>query len=435
VNKLKAIFTNKDVLKKMGITILILLAFRILVWVPIPLIDVQNLTGFIKQNEFLAILNNFSGQALGNLSIMAMGISPYITASIVIQLLQMDIIPILKEWGEQGEAGKQKINRLTRIVALILAFIQSLVLLLGLGAARGGALIPSILEPKMIHYIYMALVMTAGTAVAIFIGDLITKYGIGNGTSMLIVAGIVTSLPAMVTQLWALYIKPPAGEALDIFLFILIMVLNVAVLIGVTYLELAKRKIPIQYANVRAGRGRTDSNLPIKLNTAGVIPVIFASTILSIPLSMVGMTNQSTSSGAGYWLNQIFNYQNPIGFVLYMVLIMLFAFFYSFLMFNPESVAENLSKSNAYIPGIRPGEDTTNYISRLLFKITVLGTVYLMILAALPIVTTIIFGFKGTVAQSVTIGGTSLIIVVGVALETVNQIITQSTEQEYKRLF
>ena len=297
MNKLKAIFTNKDVLKKMGITILILLAFRILVWVPIPLIDVQNLTGFIKQNEFLAILNNFSGQALGNLSIMAMGISPYITASIVIQLLQMDIIPILKEWGEQGEAGKQKINRLTRIVALILAFIQSLVLLLGLGAARGGALIPRILEPKIIHYIYMALVMTAGTAVAIFIGDLITKYGIGNGTSMLIVAGIVTSLPAMVTQLWTLYIKPPAGEALDIFLFILIMVLNVAVLIGVTYLELAKRKIPIQYANVRAGRGKTDSNLPIKLNTAGVIPVIFASTILSIPLSMVGMTNQSTSSG------------------------------------------------------------------------------------------------------------------------------------------
>lgn len=434
MNKLKAIFTNKDVLKKMGITILILLAFRILIWVPIPLIDVQNLTGFIKQNEFLAILNNFSGQALGNLSIMAMGISPYITASIVIQLLQMDIIPILKEWGEQGEAGKQKINRLTRIVALILAFIQSLVLLLGLGAARGGALIPNILEPKMIHYIYMALVMTAGTAVAIFIGDLITKYGIGNGTSMLIVAGIVTSLPAMVTQLWTLYITE-GGKALDIFLFILIMVLNVAVLIGVTYLELAKRKIPIQYANVRAGRGKTDSNLPIKLNTAGVIPVIFASTILSIPLSIVGMTNQSTSSGAGYWLNQIFSYQNPIGFVLYMVLIMLFAFFYSFLMFNPESVAENLSKSNAYIPGIRPGEDTTNYISRLLFKITVLGTVYLMILAALPIVTTIIFGFKGTVAQSVTIGGTSLIIVVGVALETVNQIITQSTEQEYKRLF
>ena len=365
---------------------------------------------------------------------MGMGISPYITDCIVFHLLQMVFIQLLKEWGEQGEAGKQKINRLTRIVALILAFIQSLVLLLGLGAARGGALIPRILEPSIVHYIYMSLIITAGTAIAIFIGDLITKYGIGNGTSMLIVAGIVTSLPAMVTQLWTLYIKPPAGEALDIFLFILIMVLNVAVLIGVTYLELAKEN-SIQYANVRAGRGKTDSNLPIKLNTAGVIPVIFASTILSIPLSILGMMDDSSSeSGVGYWLSQIFNYQNPIGFVLYMVLIMLFAFFYSFLMFNPESVAENLSKSNAYIPGIRPGEDTTNYISRLLFKITVLGTVYLMILAALPIVTTIIFGFKGTVAQSVTIG-TSLIIVVGVALETVNQIITQSTEQEYKRLF
>lgn len=434
MNKLKAIFTNKNVLKRLGITILILLAFRILIWIPIPLIDVDNLTGFIKQNEFLSILNNFSGQALGNLSIMAMGISPYITASIVIQLLQMDIVPVLKEWSEQGEAGKQKINRLTRIVAVILAFIQSMVLLLGLGAARGGALIPSILEPKVIHYIYMSLIITAGTAIAIFIGDLITKYGIGNGTSMLIVAGIVTSLPAMVTQLWTLYITQ-GGKGLDIFLFIIIMLLNVAVLVAVTYLELAKRKIPIQYANVRAGRGKTDSNLPIKLNTAGVIPVIFASTILSIPLSIIGMTNKSTSSGIGYWLNQIFSYQNPIGFVLYMTLIMLFSFFYSFLMFNPESVSDNLSKSNAYIPGVRPGEDTTNYISRLLFKITLLGTIYLMILAALPIVTTVMFGFKGTVAQSVTIGGTSLIIVVGVALETTNQIITQSTEQEYKRLF
>lgn len=433
MNKIKAIFTNKDVLKRLGLTIIILLVFRILIWIPIPLIDVQNLTGFIKHNEFLAILNNFSGQALGNLSIMAMGISPYITASIVVQLLQMDIVPFLKEWGEQGEAGQQKLNRLTRVVALFLSFIQAMVLLLGLGSAAGGALIPSILEPSVIHYIYMSLVITAGTAIAIFIGDLITKYGVGNGTSMLIVAGIVTSLPAMVTQLWTLYITQ--GSGVDTLWFILLMLLNVAVLIGVTYLELAKRKIPIQYANVRAGRGRTDSNLPIKLNTAGVIPVIFASTILSIPLSIIGMMNKTTESGIGYWLNQIFSYQNPIGFVLYMTLILLFAFFYSFLMFNPESVSDNLSKSNAYIPGIRPGEDTSNYISRLLFKITLLGTVYLMILAAMPIVTTIIFGFEGTVAQSVTIGGTSLIIVVGVALETTNQIITQSTEQEYGTMF
>lgn len=434
MNKLKAVFTNKRILNKIGITIVILFLFRILTWIPIPLIDTQHLTDFIIHNEFLAILNNFSGGALGNLSIMAMGISPYITASIVIQLLQMDIVPVLKEWSEQGEAGKQKINRLTRIVALILAFIQALVLLLGLGAARGGALIPNILEPSSIHYIYMALVITAGTGIAIYIGDLITKYGIGNGTSMLIVAGIVTSLPSMITVLWNKYIIT-GGTGLDIFLFILIITLFVAIIIAVTYLELAKRKIPIQYANVRAGRGRTDSNLPIKLNTAGVIPVIFASTILSIPLSVVGMMNKSTGSGIGYWFDQIFNYQNPLGFVIYMVLILIFAFFYSFLMFNPESVSENLSKSNAFIPGIRPGEDTTNYISRLLFKISLLGTVYLMILAAMPIITTVIFNFQGIEAQSITLGGTSLIILVGVALETSNQIITQATEQEYKGLF
>ena len=198
------------------------------------------MTDFIVHNEFLAILNNFSGGALGNLSIMAMGISPYITASIVIQLLQMDIVPVLKEWNEQGEAGKQKTNRLTRVVALILAFIQALVLLLGLGAARGGALIPTILEPSAIHYIH-GVSYRCWYRIAIYIGDLITKYGIGNGTSMLIVVGIVTSLPSMVTVLWNKYIVT-GGAGLDIFLFILIMVLNVGILIAVTYLELAKRK-------------------------------------------------------------------------------------------------------------------------------------------------------------------------------------------------
>ncbi len=434
MNKVKAIFTSKDVLIKIAITIGILFLFRILTWVPIPLIDTAHLTDFITKNEFLAILNNFSGGALGNLSIMAMGVSPYITASIVVQLLQMDIVPFLKEWGEQGEAGQQKINRLTRAMALILAFIQALVLLLGLGTVRGGAIIPNILEPSAFHYIYMALVVTAGTAIAIWIADLITKYGMGNGTSMLIVAGIVTSLPSMVTVMWNKYITM-SDKGVDTFLFILILFLYLAIVVAVTYLELAKRKIPIQYANTRAGRGKTDSNLPIKLNTAGVIPVIFASTILSIPLSLVGMMNKDTSTGIGYWFDQIFNYRNPLGFVIYMVLILVFSFFYSFLMFNPESVSENLSKSNSYIPGVRPGEDTTNYISKLLFKITLLGTVYLMILAALPILTTLIFGFQGVEAQSITLGGTSLIILVGVALETSNQIITQSTEQEYEGLF
>lgn len=431
--RIKAIFSNVQLLKRIGITLALLFIFRITTWIPIPLIDTSSISEFISGNDFLAILNNFTGNALGRFSIMAMGISPYITASIVVQMLQMDIVPVLKEWSEQGETGKQKLNKLTRILGLVLAFVQSLVLLLGLGVA-GSEFLPDILSPSPILYIYMSLVVTAGAAFAMYIADLITRKGIGNGTSLLIVAGIITSLPSMITLLWGKYITNGNG-GWDIVLFIAVILIYLAVLLGVTFLELAKRRIPIQYANRQAGQGKTNSDLPIKLNTAGVIPVIFASTILSIPLSISGMFGLNTSSSLGSWLDQIFNYQQPIGFVLYIGLIVVFTFFYSFLMLNPEKVAENLSKSNAYIPGVRPGLDTQNYIAKLMFKITLLGTVYLVILAAMPIVTAIIFGFNSQESQAIVLGGTSLLIVVGVAIETTNQVETEANNQEYKGIF
>jgi preprotein translocase subunit SecY len=431
--RIKAIFSNVQLLKRIGITLALLFIFRITTWIPIPLIDTSSISEFISGNDFLAILNNFTGNALGRFSIMAMGISPYITASIVVQMLQMDIVPVLKEWSEQGETGKQKLNKLTRILGLVLAFVQSLVLLLGLGVA-GSEFLPDILSPSPILYIYMSLVVTAGAAFAMYIADLITRKGIGNGTSLLIVAGIITSLPSMITLLWGKYITSGNG-GWDIVLFIAVILIYLAVLLGVTFLELAKRRIPIQYANRQAGQGKTNSDLPIKLNTAGVIPVIFASTILSIPLSISGMFGLNTSSSLGSWLDQIFNYQQPIGFVLYIGLIVVFTFFYSFLMLNPEKVADNLSKSNAYIPGVRPGLDTQNYIARLMFKITLLGTVYLVILAAMPIVTAIVFGFNSQESQAIVLGGTSLLIVVGVAIETTNQVETQANNQEYKGIF
>jgi preprotein translocase subunit SecY len=431
--RIKAIFSNVQLLKRIGITLALLFIFRITTWIPIPLIDTSSISEFISGNDFLAILNNFTGNALGRFSIMAMGISPYITASIVVQMLQMDIVPVLKEWSEQGETGKQKLNKLTRILGLVLAFVQSLVLLLGLGVA-GSEFLPDILSPSPILYIYMSLVVTAGTAFAMYIADLITRKGIGNGTSFLIVAGIITSLPSMATLLWGKYITNGNG-GWDIVLFITVILIYLAVLLGVTFLELAKRRIPIQYANRQSGQGKTTSDLPIKLNTAGVIPVIFASTILSIPLSISGMFGLNTSSSLGSWLDQIFNYQQPIGFVLYIGLIVVFTFFYSFLMLNPEKVADNLSKSNAYIPGVRPGLDTQNYIAKLMFKITLLGTVYLVILAAMPIVTAIVFGFNSQESQAIVLGGTSLLIVVGVAMETTNQIETEANNQEYKGIF
>ena len=232
---LRAIFSNTKLLAKIGITILILFIFRFLMWVPIPLVDTQGIQNVIDSG-FIAILNNFSGGALGRFSLMAMGISPYITASIVVQLLQMDIIPILKEWSEQGENGKRKLNRLTRILGLVLSFIQGMIFVLGM---RYSIADPGIMDGPLV-YIFIALMVTAGTAIAMWLADLITRYGIGNGGSMLIVAGIIPSLPAMITALWNKYIKP--GGGLNIFLFILVIVLFLGILIAVTYLELAKER-------------------------------------------------------------------------------------------------------------------------------------------------------------------------------------------------
>lgn len=382
--------------------------------------------------SFVAILNNFSGQALERFSIMALGISPYITASIAVQMLQM-VIPQFKEWSEQGETGKQKLNKITRYAALAMAFIQGFALIIGI-SVNGSVIIPSIEASvveqfRYVFYIYMALVMMGGTALAIWLGDLITKKGVGNGVSLLIVAGIVTSLPAMWTTLWTKYIVGgPSGW--DVVFFILIILLYFAILFGVVYIQIATRKIPVQYAN---RQGKSDSNIPMKINSASVIPVIFAQTILSIPLSIIGFSGASNNLTA--WIENIFSSQKPIGFILFVILIVIFSFFYSFLTINPEKIANNLSKSNAYIPGVRPGEDTKDFVAKLLFKITVIGTVYLVVLAVMPIITAIVFGFQGTEAQAITLGGTSLLIIVGVAIETTQQVETDAAQAEYTGIF
>lgn len=429
LNRIKLILNNGKLMKRIGFTLLVLLVYKVGTYIPIPLLNVDSLQDFIRGNGFLEILNTFTGDALGRFSILALGISPYITASIVIQLLQMDIVPILKEWSEQGETGKQKINQVTRYAAVILAFIQGMALLLGLSSSPENPLQLGVDNvPVAVAYIYMSLIIAAGTAFMMWLADLITKKGIGNGTSMLIVAGILTSLPSMMIILWNKYIGIPSVNFWSIATFILVVLLYVGILIGVVYLELAKRRIPIQYAN---RQGKSDSNIPIKLNSAGVIPVIFASTILSVPMSIVGFTGASANSGLGYWINQVFNYTNPLGFMIYVILIYVFTFFYAFLTINPEKIADNLQKSNAYIPGVRPGLDTQNFIGRLLFKITLIGATYLALLAIIPIITARVFNFTAQEASAVTIGGTSLLIIVGVAIETTKQVEADANERQY----
>ena len=436
--------------KKLVIMLLItfglLIVFRLGAFITLPYIHSDILEQAAGQIDF-GFLDVFTGGALSSYSVLCLGISPYITSSIVVQLLQMDILPRFNELAEEGEEGKQKLNQYTRYIALGLAFVQSLTLVIGIHANYHGGLFVAndfLDEFPVFVYIYVSLVATAGTAFCLWLSELITAKGFGNGSSMLIVAGILATFPQMFVELIQQLITNEATK--NIFVFVITMLMFVAVIVFIVFMEAAQRKIPIQYANRPAAasfRGRSDSNIPIKLNSASVIPVIFASTLMSLPATIIQIAQLGTEKNTlGYWLNQIFATTstvttdagatnvtiNVIGFLLYIVLIVVFSFFYSFLQLNPEKMSENLQKQNAYVPGVRPGDETAGYISRVLFKMTVVGATYLTIVAILPIVMTVIFDLPA----SAQIGGTSLIIVVGVAIESWKQLKQAKQEKQYR---
>ena len=433
--------------KKLAIMLLItfglLIVFRLGAFITLPYVNSEILAGSAAGNNLgidFGFLDVFTGGALSSFSILCLGISPYITSSIVVQLLQMDILPRFKELAEEGEEGRQKLNQYTRYIALGLAFVQALTITIGIQANYQGALFEAndfVNDYLVVVYIYAALVATAGTAFCLWLSELITAKGFGNGSSMLIVAGILATFPQMFADLITNLIQV---EKPKILIFIITMIMFIAVIVFIVFMEAAQRKIPIQYANRPAAasfRGKSDSNIPIKLNSASVIPVIFASTLMSLPAAVIQIAQMDTTKGVGYWLNQIFTTTssgangvsiNIIGFLLYIILIVVFSFFYSFLQLNPEKMSENLQKQNAYIPGVRPGDETAGYISRVLFKMTVVGATYLTIVAILPIIMTVLFDLPA----SAQIGGTSLIIVVGVAIESWKQIKQTNQEKQYR---
>ncbi|MGD9910057.1 MAG: preprotein translocase subunit SecY, partial [Candidatus Izemoplasmatales bacterium] len=386
---LKKILKNKEVLKKIGFTLLAFLVFKLLTYVTMPLINAASLTDLFNNSGFLGIVNSISGNALSNYSIIALGISPYITASIVIQMLQMDIIPVLKEWGEEGEVGRQKISRLTRYTAMGLAFIQALAMTFAFHSQQSSLFEFGVSDWATANghnlwflvYFYIAVVLTAGTAFTIWLADQITLRGIGNGSSMLIVAGIIISFPQTIASLVQYYITDPNGAMTTVsgvqgqwqgyVLFGVSILMFIIVLVGVTFMQDAQRKVPIQYANRPASSklaGKSESNIPIKINTAGVIPVVFSSIILSLPMTIANYITIGSSTVSN-WLSQIFTYTEPIGFAFYVILIVVFSFFYSFILIKPEQTAENLQKQNAYIPGVRPGNETEAYITKTLFRV------------------------------------------------------------------
>lgn len=411
----KQIFSpkNKDLQKRIAFTFFVLFIFMLGTTVVVPVIDKENLLGNIKGFD---LFNIIGGGALEKFSIFALGVSPYITASIIIQLLQMDIVPYLSDLKDQGQVGRDKINKITRVTGIILAFVQGY--LFAIYQIKG---------LSAIQYMEIATIFTAGTAAVLWMGDQITQKGIGNGISLIIMAGIVASMPNMFSIAWTNLIKigGTSGSAMGILSFIAYILVYIFVIVGIIYTQLAERRIPIQYSNrTSSAYGGEKSYIPIKLNTASVVPVIFASAIIGIP-SLVAEVIKNEKF-ANFITNYI-AYTSYTGFLLYMVLIFVFGYFYTLLELNPDEMAENLDKNRSYIPGITPGDATSNHLKYVITRITVFGTLGLMVIAALPI----LFSKVSNLSSSVTIGGTGLLIVVGVALETYKQLESSIVSRSY----
>jgi preprotein translocase subunit SecY len=415
-----------DIRRKILFTLLMLVIFRIGTFIPAPNVNASVLDTASSQSVF-GILNTFGGGALKKFSIFAMGIMPYITASIIIQLLQMDVVPKFTEWSKQGDAGRRKLAQFTRYFTVVLGFIEGIGMSYGFNNLAGGQLVTN---PGIGTYLLIATVLTAGTSFLMWLGEQITAHGVGNGISIIIFAGIVAQIPTTVNQIYIQEFQNAGPQLFIRIVTVLLIVLAVvAVVVGVIFIDQAKRKIPIQYAKrVVAGRnpvGGQSTHMPLKVNAAGVIPVIFAISFIVTPRTIASFfpTNQVT-----IWIQKVFDYTQPIGMVLYAILIIAFTYFYAFIQVNPEQAAENLQKQSGYIPGIRPGKSTQEYLTRVLYRLTFVGSIFLAIVAVLPV----IFIQIANLPQTAQIGGTSLLIVVGVALETMRQLEAQLVKRHYK---
>jgi len=412
---IKQIFNanNKDLRKKIGFTLMALFIFKLGTTIVVPVID-KNALG-VNSLGFLQLLNVMGGGALEKFSIFSLGVMPYITASIIMQLLEMDIIPYFSELSKEGYTGRAKLNMYTRIFGIILAFVQGYIF--SFNYVSGAS---------VMTYVECATILTAGTAFLLWIGDRITEKGIGNGISLLIMAGILSSLPTMFYQAWTEMVGNSVA-VMGIVKFVIFVIVYFAIVVGIVYEELAERRIPIQYANRSAGTMMGNSNyIPFKLNSASVIPVIFASALITIPSVIAALIKNTNFTN---FVNNYINYTSVTGFILYIAVIILFSYFYTFLELKPDEMVENLQKNGGYIPGVRPGDETLKFIKSTLYRLTFVGSIGLSILAALPI----IFGNLTNLSSSVTIGGTGLLIVVGVALETYKQMESLLVTRSYTR--
>ncbi len=415
--KFKDIFAkrNKDLRKRILFTLGALAVFIIGTNVRIP--GTQKITGDLG---FLELLNVIGGGAIKNSSIFALGVMPYISASIVIQLLQMDIIPYFSDLAKEGYAGRRKLNRITRYIGIFVAFIQGVALAISLLGADAGTF----------EYIRISIILTAGTAFLLWIGDQITQKGIGNGLSLIIMSGIVVSIPYMMEEAFKTFVLGNDNLFIGIISFIVFLAVYFAIVVGVVFISESERRIPIQYANkTTSSYGAKQTYIPFKVNAANVIPVIFASAIITIPQVLARFI---TNEGYIKFVNNYMNYNTTVGLIIYLLLIVVFSYVYTILQFRPEEISKNLQQNGGYIPGVRPGTETKKYITTVLLRITTFGTLFLVVIAALPI---LFQNYSNVENTNISIGGTGLIIVVGVALELYKQIESVLEQKEYKGRF
>lgn len=425
LNFFKEVFKKGELRRKVVFTLGILFVFRLGAGIVIPYIDTSAITSAATSSGIFGIMNMLGGGTLEKFSLFSLGVSPYITSSIIIELLSMDVIPALAQWNKEGNTGKKKKDKVTRVLTLALAIIQ------------GGSLTYafdkgySILASSSIWtYVYVVIVMAAGSMFTMWLGDQITIKGVGNGTTLLIFTGIVANLPNSFISSFKSMVTfgSTYKTATSLAWYILFVIVYLAIVVFVVFEEGAIRKIPIIYAtNTQTVMHTKEStNLPIKINSSSVIPVIFAASVLAAPRTIISFMKSTSTT---QMIDNILNYQKPIGFVLYIVMIILFTFFYSNLQIDAKKISEDLKKSGGAIPGVRTGDDTKKYIGTVLNRVTVVGSLFLAIIASIPIIAPEIW--KMTSNNALSLGGTGLIIVTGVALETVRAIKSMLTRREY----
>lgn len=427
-SSIKAIVTNKDIRKRILFTLFAFLVYRLGSAITVPDVNTADLINGMQDNSLFAMLNLLGGGGLEQFSVFALGVTPYITASIILQLLSMDVVPSLTELSKSGAQGRKKIDQYTRYLAVVFAFVQSFSLVYGFSKTYTTLIVGDVTISKVL---YISTIFTAGSLFLVWIGDQISLKGIGNGISMVIMAGIVGRMPRQITSAWKTLMGSGSTVKNGTALFVAYILVYLLIIIFVTLINTAERRIPIQYtsSSIELSKRSESNYLPLKVNSASVIPVIFASSLMMAPLQVATFLDKTEFVKATQkWLGLSTWYSLAI----YVVLIIFFTFFYTKMQVDPEKLAENLGKSGAYIPSVRPGTETKNYVNHVLTRITVLGSLALAFISVIPHAMPLIWP---ELPSSMALGGTGMIIVVGVAIETVRQVQGLITQKSYKKYY